>query len=172
MRRRLLLAAAVLAAAWLAACAFLFLWPSEDAPSRVDAVVVLGGDASHRIPRGQELVGSGVAPMLVLSREPGSRWDRWRPLCGRRGVICFDADPYSTQGEAQAVARLAELHGWDEVALVTSRYHLFRARLLFDRCVADDVAAVGADYDRRWLPVVLPLETAKLVRDAVLDRSC
>jgi hypothetical protein len=161
-----------LVAAWLVACGFLFLWPEEDSVRQADAVVVLGGDADHRIPRGLELVESGVARQLVLSREPGSKWDRWRRLCPRRSVACFQADPYSTQGEAEAVARLAARRGWRSVAVVTSRYHLFRARILFDRCLDGRLALVGARYDRRWLPLILPLETAKLVRAVAVDRDC
>ena len=170
--RRAILVLGALVAAWLVASAALFLWPAEDAPGRVDAVVVLGGDSDHRIPRGSELVRAGVAGTLVLSREPGERWARWRPLCGEPGVVCFDADPYSTKGEAEAVARLAEREGWRSLAVVTSRYHLFRARLVFERCFDGRVAAVGTRYDRRWLPLILPLETAKLVRAVTVGRSC
>jgi uncharacterized SAM-binding protein YcdF (DUF218 family) len=55
---------------------------------------------------------------------------------------------------------------------VTSRYHVFRSRLLFDRCLDGPVSVVGTDYDRRWLPLILPLETAKLVRAVTVDRDC
>jgi hypothetical protein len=94
--RRALLVLVALAAAWLVACGFLFLWPSEDAPGRVDAVVVLAGDSDYRIPRGRGLLQAGVADVLFLSREPSEKWARWRPLCRERAVVCFDASPYST----------------------------------------------------------------------------
>lgn len=171
MRRALVIAAA-LVAALLAASVVLFLRPAEDEARVVDAVVVLGGDAAYRIPAGRRLVGAGTGDELVLSREPGERWDRWRPLCRESGVTCFDADPYSTQGEAQAVARLAEEHGWRSLAVVTSRYHVFRTRLLFRRCLGGRVAVLGAGYDRRWLPLILPLESAKLVRAVIVERDC
>jgi hypothetical protein len=170
--RRILLVIPVLLAAWLAACAVLFLWPREDSVNRADAVVVLAGDGGHRIPRGLELFESGVYGELVLSREPDSKWDRWRPLCRQPSVVCFDAEPYSTMGEAEAVASLATRRGWRSVAVVTSHYHVFRARILFRRCFSGRVAAVGAGYELRWLPVILPLETAKLVRALTLDRHC
>lgn len=172
MTRPALLVLLALLAAWLVASGFLFVWADEDTPRRADAVVVLAGDAGHRIPRGLELVESGVARRLVLSREPGPKWSRWRALCSRRAVVCFQADPYSTQGEAETVSRLAARRGWRSLAVVTSRYHLHRARLLFERCFDGDLAFVGADYDRRWLPLILPLETAKLVRAVAVDREC
>src|SRR5688500_11131299 len=103
MRRALVLLGALLVA-WLVASGFLFLWPGDDAVSRADAVVVLAGDADHRIPRGLELLEDDVADELLLSREPGPKWERWRALCGRRSVVCFDAEPFSTAGEAQTVA--------------------------------------------------------------------
>ena len=170
--RRVVLVLLALVAAWLVACGFLFLRPEEDSPRRSDAVVVLAGDADHRIPRGLELVRDGVAPRLLLSREPGEKWASWRRLCGRPAVTCFKADPYSTQGEAEAVARLAARRGFRSVAVVTSRYHVFRSRLLFERCLDGRVSVVGADYDRLWLPVILPLETAKLVWALAVDRDC
>ena len=171
MRRALAILAA-LVVIWLVACSFLFLWPREDHPKHADAVVVLAGDAGHRIPRGLGLVRRGVAPALVLSRESGPKWDRWRLLCGKRSVVCFNAKPYSTQGEAETFARLAARRGWRSVVIVTSRYHVFRARMLFDRCFSGRLAAVGAGYDRKWLPLVLPLETAKLVRALTTARHC
>jgi hypothetical protein len=170
--RRALLVVVTLLAAWLAGCAFLFLWPSEDSQTKADVVVVLAGDAAHRIPRGLELFQRGAAENLLLSREPGPRWERWRPLCRKPSVVCFSAEPYSTAGEAGTVARLAARRGWRSITVVTSRYHVFRARMLFRRCLSARVDAVGADYDRRWLPLILPLETAKLVRAVTTDREC
>jgi uncharacterized SAM-binding protein YcdF (DUF218 family) len=170
--RRVALVLLVLAAVWLVACGFLFVFRDEDPPRRADAVVVLGGDAAHRIPRGLELVRDHVAPLLVLSSEPGPKWARWRRLCRRPGVVCFEADPYSTQGEARAVARLARRRGLDSVVVVTSRYHLFRAGMLFRRCLGDRASFVGAEYDRRWLPVILVQETAKLAWAVAVDRDC
>jgi uncharacterized SAM-binding protein YcdF (DUF218 family) len=170
--RRALLVIAALPVAWLAACGFLFLWPHEDELARADAVVVLAGDAENRIPRGLELVREGVADELVLSRDRGRLWSRWRRLCDAPSVVCFEAETYSTAGEAEALASLAERRGWRSITVVTSRYHVLRARMLFQRCFPYRVAAVGADYDRRWLPLILPLETAKLVRAWTTDRRC
>jgi hypothetical protein len=170
--RRAALALLVLVAAWLVACGFLFVWPREDSVTRADAVVVLGGDADRRIPHGLDLVRDHVASRLLLSSEPGRKWARWRRLCGRPRVDCFPADPYSTRGEAEAVSRLANRRGLRSVVVVTSRYHVLRSRLLFQRCFDGRLSVVGADYDRRWLPLILPMETGKLAWALTGHRGC
>jgi hypothetical protein len=170
--RKALVVLAALVVLWLTACAFLFLWPREDSVSHADAIVVLAGDATHRIPPGVALFRRGVAPNLVLSRDTGPGWDRRSGLCGRRRVVCFRAKPFSTQGEAETVARIARRRGWRSLVVVSSRYHVFRARMLFRRCVKGRVDAVGTGYDRRWLPLILPLESAKLLRALTTERGC
>ena len=171
--RRGLVVLAVLVAAWLVACCFLFLWPSAHGAKHADVLVVLAGDAGRRIPRGLDLFRGGVAPTLALSRETTPGWrKRWGPLCGKPHVTCFRADPYSTRGEAETVSRLARRHGWHTAVIVTSRYHVFRAGMLFRRCFPGRVTAAPASYDRRWLPVLLPLETGKLVVAETFERGC
>lgn len=174
--RRLLLSAGVLVAGWLAAAVYLFLVPHADGvPGRADAIVVLAGDAAHRIPGGLRLVRRGVAPTLVLSREPHD-WARGRRLCAGGGagvrVTCFSARPYSTRGEARTVSRLARERGWRSLVVVTSGYHVTRARLLFDRCFDGRLAVEGVGYDRRFIPLELVLETGKLVRAETVQRGC
>ncbi|MGH3102729.1 MAG: hypothetical protein ACRDN6_01350, partial [Gaiellaceae bacterium] len=64
----MLLRLALLAlAAWLGLCAFLFLWPHEDAPRLADAVVVLSGGRKFRLEKGLELMRRNVADVLVIS---------------------------------------------------------------------------------------------------------
>lgn len=169
-----LLALAV--AAWLVLCAFLFVWPREDEPRRADAVVVLSGGRKARLEKGLELVRRGVADTLVISDGRADGWIQANRLCasGSEGfrVLCFKPDPYSTQGEAEAVARLGRRNGWRSVALVTSTFHVFRARMLFERCFAGDVDAVGARYKLRYLPAALFWETGKLSYALTVERGC
>ena len=117
MLRRLLLVSAALVAAWVVACLVLFVWPPAEssAPGHADVVVVLSGDKKRLAP-GLALIRRGVAPVLAIStvgRTP--HWPQAVALC-RRGryaqarVLCFDAIPFSTQGEARTVARLAREH--------------------------------------------------------------
>jgi uncharacterized SAM-binding protein YcdF (DUF218 family) len=174
--RRPVLLLLVLAAVWLAAASVLFLVRRDDPlPAHAAAVVVLAGDASHRLPTGVRLVDRGVAPILVVSRESGKRWSG-RRLCDeptRLHVICVRAHPYSTRGEAAAIAALARRRGWRSVVVVTSGYHVVRARLLFRRCLgATRVAFRSAGYDRRWIPLDLVLESVKLLRAETVARGC
>jgi uncharacterized SAM-binding protein YcdF (DUF218 family) len=110
-----------------------------------DAVVVLAG-ATERLPVAAQLAeqGSGV---LVISAAEGKVNAPARKLCSSPGdltVYCFDAAPSTTRGEARAIGRLARQHGWATLTVVTSTYHLPRARLLVERCTAAAVKVQGA----------------------------
>jgi uncharacterized SAM-binding protein YcdF (DUF218 family) len=162
--------------AWFALCAFLFLWPRQDSPRRVDAVVVLSGDRDFRLPKALELMRKGVAPTLVISDGRDPEWPQANRLCNRAArdfrVVCFKPEPYSTMGEAEAVARLGRARGWDSLVVVTSTFHIFRARMLFERCFPGHVDAVGAKYKRLYLPSALIGETGKLVYALTIRRDC
>jgi uncharacterized SAM-binding protein YcdF (DUF218 family) len=161
--------------AWLAACAFLFVWPNDDEPRRADAVVVLAGGRKLRLEKGLELMRRDLAHTLVISDGEARGWLEANRLCNGAAtgfrVVCFTPDPYSTQGEAQGVARLARERGWRSVTVVTSRFHVHRARLLFERCLPD-VRVVAARYQLRYLPSALFWETGKLSYALAVDRDC
>jgi uncharacterized SAM-binding protein YcdF (DUF218 family) len=162
--------------AWLALCAFLFVWPREDDPVRSDAVVVLSGDRDFRLPQALRLIGDDVAGTLVISDGRDPKWPQANRLCnggaGDVRVFCFKPEPYSTTGEAEAVGSLARKQGWDSVVVVTSTFHVHRARMLFERCLPGDVDAVGARYKLRYLPSALVWETGKLVHALAVRRDC
>ena len=162
--------------AWLVGCAFLFVWPDEDDPRSADAVVVLAGGRKDRLALGLELMHRNVAGTLVISDGEAPGWTAANELCdgGSEGfrVVCFHPDPYSTQGEAQGVARLARERGWRRVALVTSTSHVHRARMLFERCVPGDVEAVGTGHKLRYLLSSLFWESAKLTYALTAERGC
>jgi uncharacterized SAM-binding protein YcdF (DUF218 family) len=178
--RRLLLLLVGLVAAWLVACAVLFVWPpAESAPPRhADAIVMLSGD-HERLPKALALVRRGVAPVLalssVLSHTP--RWAAARRLCaaGRYAgarVVCFDAVPYSTRGEAETVTRLAALRGWHSLVVVTSTFHVTRASMLFRRCFHGPLWVVGSSSLWWQLPEEWASETGKLLYQLTAQRSC
>jgi uncharacterized SAM-binding protein YcdF (DUF218 family) len=172
--RRLLLVLAVVLAAWVAVAVRFVLWPAQDAAGHADAVVVLAGD-HLRLGKALELMTRRVAPTLVISDGLAPGWQRANELC-RRGarfrVVCFRASPYSTRGEAEAVARLARARGWRSVVVVTSTYHVTRARLLFRRCVDGRVSVTGSTYQRSLIPLEIVLEPVKLAYALLVARGC
>jgi uncharacterized SAM-binding protein YcdF (DUF218 family) len=168
--------AALALVVWLIATAILFVWPREEEPRSADAVVVLSGVRKARLAKGLELVRSGVAPTLVISdgRAPG--WPEANRLCdggaSRFRVVCFRPDPYSTHGEAADIARLARARGWRSLVVVTSRYHVTRARLLFRRCVGGPVSGAAADTSPSAMALNVPAEWGKLLWQLTLERDC
>jgi uncharacterized SAM-binding protein YcdF (DUF218 family) len=176
-KRILLATGGVLVLVWLAATLRLVFIPAEDAPGKADAVVVLSGSKHERLDRGLELMRNDVAPTLVISGGFDPRQPTANRLChAGRGdgfdVLCFTPDPDSTHGEAQATGRLAAEHGWKRVLLVTSRFHVTRARMLFDRCVDGDVDAVGVSYPRTSIPAAIAGEWVKLGLSVTAARGC
>ena len=147
----------------------LFVWPSSDEIGHADAVVVLAGGDGERLDHALELMDEGVAPTLVASTGP----DR---LCNAQlsyDVICFLPDPSNTRGEVEAIADIADEHGWKRLVLVTSTYHATRAELLLDRCYPGSVVVSPATPHQStlgWLAAIAH-EWGGLA-EAALDRSC
>lgn len=151
----------------------LFITYDDDPPARADAVIVLAG-SKKRLPVALGLMRDGAARTLVVSDglEPRNRLAV--SVCTTRqafAVVCPKPDPYSTRGEAQLIGRLASERGWRSLVVVTSRFHLLRARLLVERCFPGRVTMVGAPIEAWRLPLVIALEWGKLARAEVL-RSC
>jgi uncharacterized SAM-binding protein YcdF (DUF218 family) len=177
--RRLQLVALGLVAAWLIASLVLFVWPPAEAgaPAHADAVVVLSGSKA-RLPPALDLVRAGVAPVLAISSVARTkRWPLGRRVCaegryeGAR-VLCFDAVPFSTRGEARTVASLARRHGWSSIVVVTSTFHVTRAHMLFRRCYHGRLSMVGAASPWWRLPADWASETGKLLVQLTAQRSC
>lgn len=153
----LVLITVLLGTAWLTAGYVLLVRAPTDrvsAEEPADAVVALGGRLGEDTVRtAHRLAEGGAAPVLVISRpytddEPAivtSLCDR--PSEGGPSIICVPPDPSTTRGEAAMIQDLAELHGWDRVAVVTPTYHLARARLVIARCYRGELAMVNAQAD-------------------------
>jgi uncharacterized SAM-binding protein YcdF (DUF218 family) len=177
--RRLLALLGVLLAAWLVLCAVLFVWPPAEtgAPAHADAVVVLSG-AENRLPKAEQLIREGVAPVLAISSVLHTpHWRAARRLCRlgryrRARVLCFEAKPYSTRGEAETMTRIADRHRWNSLVVVSSTFHLTRAQLLFQRCYAGKLSLVGVPAQWWRLPYDWASETGKLVVQRFFERSC
>lgn len=150
-RHRLVRVAAACACAVVVALAVasyvLFVRAGSDGPGHADAVVVLAGGRGERLARAQTLMARDVAPTIAISNGNQPGWHDANRLCEgaqRFRVICFRPQPQTTRGEAEAIRRLARDNGWRRVVIVTSTYHLTRARMLVRRCYDGHTSFVGA----------------------------
>lgn len=165
--------------AWIGLSLVLFVWSpwATGAPGHADAVIVLSG-GRERLPPAMALVRRGVAPVLAISSVSHTRpWPLGERLCraGRYAgarVVCFEAAPYSTRGEAKTVARLAHARGWTSLVVVTSRFHVTRARMLFRRCYDGRLSMVAVPSTWWKLPLDWADETGKLVVQLTVQRAC
>ena len=172
---RLALAVAIAVVGFLAVSFIPFVRGGSANLIRADAVVVLSGDHGERLPPALTLIDRGVTSTLIFAG--GLDSGRGIELC-KGGqpfeVICLVPNPDNTREEARAVARLAASRGWREIVVVTSRHHVPRSELLFDRCVDGDVALVGADppYGIRMAVRNLVREWLGVIRSLTVARSC
>ena len=174
--RLALLAVIGLALGWAVAAAVLFVWPPQHVPEHADAVVVLAGGRGPRLARGLALVRGGVAPVLVVSDGWAATWPEANRLCAGRPepfeVECTHPNPYDTRGEARALTHLAEARGWSSVVVVSSRYHIARAGILFERCFKGSVYTAGTNEAFLTRALSAPIEMAKLALAYTLRRGC
>ena len=142
-----------------------------------DAVIALAGSDGDRLRTAVRLVEGGMAPILVVSeaynlnRHEAERLRRSDPTFQ---VIWARPSPENTRGEARMIRRLVDEHGWRRIAVITSKYHLVRARLLINRCVHHEVLMIASNPResvfarlRHWIH-----ECGGLIDAVVLRRGC
>lgn len=134
--------------AWGVAGYVLLVKPSLNAPRHVDAVIVLGPPtADGRFDVGYQLVKSGYASTLVVSG-PTPNVPQLKELChdgiAKAKIICFQPEPRTTRGEAQKIEELAQRYRWKSIMVVTSTYHVSRARTIIQRCFSGTVLMEAA----------------------------
>jgi uncharacterized SAM-binding protein YcdF (DUF218 family) len=151
------------AAGWLGA---------EDAPAKADAILVLGAEPTRAI-TGAELYRNGYATVVYLSvprretrwaalEQDGIRWpwfeETARVLLRNRGVPdeairLLGKDLPSTVAEAAEAARTLGASA-GTLLVVTSRYHVYRARLVFADALPSTrvlvVASTAEPLPRDW----------------------
>ncbi len=127
----------------------IYVYPVVDKPAKVDAVLVLGPSVEpRRRIANDELINAGLSNNLVISvpASGGRSAEEFAPCnVARQGVhvFCMHSEPFTTLGEADAFARLAEQHGWSSVAVVSATPHLIRAQLLVERCYDGEILMLG-----------------------------
>ncbi|GAA4106158.1 ElyC/SanA/YdcF family protein [Enteractinococcus coprophilus] len=125
--------------------------PQGETEGQSDAIVSLAPQ-EHRLYTATQLVENGHIDTLVIShfagqiakRETGesTRQISVTDYCQEHadnGVTCFTPSEDATIGEAFAVRELATQESWDNLTVVTTREHAFRAHYIFEQCVGDDV---------------------------------
>jgi uncharacterized SAM-binding protein YcdF (DUF218 family) len=150
----------------------LFVWPPSDTPSRVDAIVALGGDpGQRRMKSALQLAEAGYAPTVVISLGGDPKVRCPRTTKGIE-VICFRPNPVNTRGEAEFVARLAAQRHWHRIIVIPDRTQTTRARLLFKRCTRISLEMVPIQDDLSQLFFGVPYEWGALIKAMVFNRSC
>jgi len=116
--------------------------PGGDGTPRTDAIVVITG-GSGRIERGIEVLKSGTAKrLLVAGADPAvTKQDLVRRLGGNRKLVncCVDlgSESVDTRSNAEEAERWLAKHRYRSFRLITSDWHMRRARYEFDRVLGD-----------------------------------
>lgn len=189
--RGILVATLLVLVTFLGATAAFMVWSRRDVPSPADAIVVFGGNGPREA-EAVQLAQRGLAPMLVFSeadppREPvcrlslhlddDKRYDPLQPEVMRLyeaglTVICFRPTPSTTQGESEAVARLAVTYRWKRILLVVSRPQATRARLRLRRCYKGGLGVESVSIPWRSMPWTIAYEWGALLKALVIQRAC
>ena len=127
----------------------LFVNPPLTGPAPSDAVVVLAGASEERLPVARELIDESVAPVLAVTSTdtPGNASaDR---LCRTEAadvpVVCYSPSHGNSRDEIRALAQVIDKQDWDQVTVVTSRYHATRAYTLLGQCSSADIQIVVSE---------------------------
>lgn len=157
----------------LAAYAFVNVgrfFTSEDPLQKADAIAVLAGTRMNRPLEAADLYQQGLAPRIVLTRALPEQ--SFATLASKGITLPADADtaravlqtlgvPHdalivpdrvhdNTAQEGQTLRQLAMANGWHRLIIVTSRYHLRRARFAVRRELRGtgiEVMMHGSRYD-------------------------
>jgi uncharacterized SAM-binding protein YcdF (DUF218 family) len=147
-RRWLIRIGLALLAIWLLGCYLVLVEPTVNKPARADAILVLGPpDVDGRAEAAYALARAHYAGTVVVSVQSDLQ-QQVKGACRNQNpdyqVICFQPNPGTTRGEAHEIAQLARTHHWRTVIVITSTYHISRARMIIERCLPGKVLMVAA----------------------------
>jgi uncharacterized SAM-binding protein YcdF (DUF218 family) len=172
-QRRALAVLVVVAVLFGATIARFFVSPElPKLPRRADAIIELGGPG-NRDGAALNLAREHRAPILIQSTvvaEAGT--DECLPPVPDVTIMCFHADPSTTQGEARYIGKLAAQHGWKSVILVTSRDHAWRARLWMTRCFRGDVYVSMTPLPPWAWPWQIAYQWAATLKALLVETEC
>lgn len=150
-----------------------FVYPDLNTPARSDAIVVLGGNGAGPFDEGVALARDGYAPTIVFSLVPAYSCEPSVVHLPRERILCFRANPLTTQGEARAIEHLAATHDWHRIIVVMPTTQATRARLRIGRCYPGQVLEVGVTPPGFWAWVRgIVYEWGALGKALVLQPTC
>jgi uncharacterized SAM-binding protein YcdF (DUF218 family) len=172
-RRRGLVVLAIVVLLFAAVTARFFVWPDLPAlPDRADAIIELGGpgfrdDAALALAREHR---AGVLVQSTVEQEAGT--DRCLPPVPDVTILCFHADPPTTQGEARAIGELAARSHWNSVILVTTPDHAWRARLWVSRCFPGQIYVSTSPLPPLYWFRQIPYQWGATTKALLFERDC
>lgn len=108
---------------------------------KADAIVMLEGDGFSRVETTAELYQAGISDTVVFSggiknESYGSYpFEQIKPLLVDKGIpesaLIFEGKSQNTKEQAVEVLRICETNNWDNILLVASQFHIYRAMLTF-----------------------------------------
>lgn len=156
----------------------LVMFPRLDAmPRRVDAVVQLAGGPAVNYRASRDAAIRVAASYLIVSspvQDHPSAEIACSPLEGVE-VVCFEPDPYTTQGESRAIAQLADKYGIQSILVFASSLeHVARARTILARCYPGDFSVRVHPVDMTFVQRAhqWTYQSAAWVKALAFVRSC
>jgi len=140
-------------------------------PARVDAIVVPGGPG-NRLDAAIKLAEQNRARYLLLSEGEYVPPQLCGSHVGAARVVCFMPSPDTTQGEAEATARLAKEYNIRSIVLVTTPDQTWRAKLRFGRCYSGKIYAVTTPLPKHLWPFQIAYQWAATAKAELVNRSC
>ena len=170
-RRAFAAVAAVIVALSVLTAAAIRVACARNAAAQVSAIVMLAGPGD-RLPVALQLAREHRAPVLVVSQGWQGYGGPCPPPVPGVKLICFDPDPPTTRGEAEALGRLAKRFRWRSVVLVAIRTQDTRARLIAERCFGGSTYVVTAPLPLSSWPYQIAYGWGALLKALVVYRAC
>lgn len=124
---------------------------TEQRLAKADLVLVLSGQIPLRVPEGARIYHQGLAPKILLTREPKERGSEELSRLGipypesqenalrilealrvpRKAILTLQERSNSTRAEMQAVGRFLKTHPVKSMIIVTTKSHTTRAYQIF-----------------------------------------
>jgi uncharacterized SAM-binding protein YcdF (DUF218 family) len=95
---------------------------------------------------------------------------RWTPA--RRPVVCFHPEPFTTRGEARAIADMARQNGWSSVILVTTPDQAWRATVRVSRCFDGPVSVATTPLPPYLRPPEIGYQWGATLKAYTFETTC